>query len=102
MRTHLGWLRVGFMGVITMAYPLSDEHALEASTLGDQVTAKAVSNGGSSGLEDIAVTPWTPERAEQWWAEHQPRPAAERPVADILLSHEQRQRRIGPRPRPRG
>ena len=43
---------------------------------------------------------WTAERAEQWWAMHRPREA--RPVADVLLSHEGRELRIGPRVRPRG
>ncbi|RPJ81404.1 MAG: hypothetical protein EHM13_10485, partial [Acidobacteria bacterium] len=45
---------------------------------------------------------WTAERAEQWWAAHRPEPSAARPVAEILLSHEGRERRIGPRARPRG
>ena len=45
---------------------------------------------------------WTAERAEHWWAAHQPQRADVRPVADILLSHEGRQVRIGPRVRPRG
>jgi serine/threonine-protein kinase len=40
---------------------------------------------------------WTPERAEQWWATHRPRPADARPVADVLLSQEGRELRIGRR-----
>ena len=43
---------------------------------------------------------WTVERAEQWWMAH--RPAQARPVADLLLSQEGRELRIGPRVRPRG
>jgi eukaryotic-like serine/threonine-protein kinase len=43
---------------------------------------------------------WTVERAERWWATH--RPADRRPVADVLLSQEGRELRIGPRVRPRG
>jgi len=43
---------------------------------------------------------WTVERAERWWATH--RPADARPVADVLLSQEGRELRIGPRARPRG
>jgi eukaryotic-like serine/threonine-protein kinase len=43
---------------------------------------------------------WTVERAERWWATH--RPADARPVADLLLSQEGRDLRIGPRVRPRG
>jgi eukaryotic-like serine/threonine-protein kinase len=45
---------------------------------------------------------WTTERAEQWWATHRPRPRDARPVADVLLSHEGHELRIGPRVRPRG
>jgi len=44
---------------------------------------------------------WTAERAEEWWAMHRPRPRDARPVADMLLSHEGRELRIGPRVRPR-
>jgi len=43
---------------------------------------------------------WTLERAERWWAAH--RPTDTRPVADLLLSQEGRELRIGPRVRPRG
>ena len=42
---------------------------------------------------------WTAERAEQWWAKHRPRPQNARPAADVLLSHEGRELRIGPRVR---
>jgi hypothetical protein len=45
---------------------------------------------------------WSAERAEQWWAMHQPRPRDVRPVADVLLSQEVHELRIGPRVRPRG
>ena len=45
----------GFMGAMTMAYPVKDERALEALSPGDHVTAKVVSSGGSFWLEDIAV-----------------------------------------------
>jgi serine/threonine-protein kinase len=48
------------------------------------------------------ASPWTVERAEQWWAMHRPPPPDERPLADVLLSHEGRELRIGPRVRPRG
>jgi serine/threonine-protein kinase len=43
---------------------------------------------------------WTVERAERWWVAH--RPAHARPVAEMLLSQEGRELRIGPRVRPRG
>jgi serine/threonine protein kinase len=52
-----------------------------------------------------AVSPesaWTVERAERWWATHRPPPADARRVAEVLLSHEGRELRIGPRVRPRG
>jgi serine/threonine-protein kinase len=42
---------------------------------------------------------WTDERAARWWDAHRPAPRDQRPLADILLSHEGRQLRIGPRPR---
>ena len=42
---------------------------------------------------------WTAERAEQWWAMHRPKPGDARPAADVLLSHEGRELRIGPRVR---
>jgi serine/threonine-protein kinase len=45
---------------------------------------------------------WTVERAERWWTTHRPPPADARPVADVLLSQEGRELRIGPRVRPRG
>jgi serine/threonine protein kinase len=48
------------------------------------------------------TTAWTAERAEEWWALHRPRPLDARPVADVLLSHEGHELRIGPRVRARG
>ena len=45
----------GFMGAMTMAYPVKDERALESLAPGDQVTAKVVSSNGSYWLEEIAV-----------------------------------------------
>jgi eukaryotic-like serine/threonine-protein kinase len=54
-------------------------------------------------LDAVPLTAvWTAERAEQWWATHRPRPRDTRPVADVLLSHEGHELRIGPRVRPRG
>jgi eukaryotic-like serine/threonine-protein kinase len=43
---------------------------------------------------------WTAERAEEWWAMHRPSSRDARPVADVLLSHEGHELRIGPRVRP--
>jgi eukaryotic-like serine/threonine-protein kinase len=52
-------------------------------------------------LDEIPLeNSWTVERAERWWATH--RPAERRPVADLLLSQEGRELRIGPRISPRG
>ncbi len=45
---------------------------------------------------------WTAERAERWWAMHRPPSPDARPVADVLLSQEGRELRIGPRLRSRG
>jgi serine/threonine-protein kinase len=47
-------------------------------------------------------SPWTVERAERWWATHRPLPGDARRVAEVLLSQEGREVRIGPRVRPRG
>jgi serine/threonine-protein kinase len=57
----------------------------------------------SARLEAVPLaSAWTAERAERWWEVHQPQRADVRPAADILLSHEGRQVRIGQRVRPRG
>ena len=32
--------------------------------------------------------PWTRERAERWWQTHAPTSVRDRPVADVLISHE--------------
>jgi hypothetical protein len=45
---------------------------------------------------------WTVERAEGWWAMHRPLPADARRVAEVLLSQEGRELRIGPRVKPKG
>jgi serine/threonine-protein kinase len=57
----------------------------------------------SERLSAVTLTSvWTAERAEQWWATHRPRARDARPVADVLLSHEGHELRIGPRMRARG
>ena len=57
----------------------------------------------STRLEAVPLeSPWTVERAERWWAMHRPLPADARRVAEVLLSQEGRELRIGPRVRPRG
>ena len=45
----------GFMGAMTMPYPVKDERLLENLTPGDQVTANVVSSGVEFWLENIAV-----------------------------------------------
>jgi len=47
-------------------------------------------------------SPWTAERAERWWEIHRPIPADARRLAEVLLSQEGREVRIGPRVKPRG
>ena len=57
----------------------------------------------SSRLDAVSLeSAWTVERAERWWATHRPLPADARRVAEVLLSQEGRELRIGPRVRPRG
>jgi protein SCO1/2 len=46
----------GFMGAMTMAYPVKDDHLLDGLSAGDQVTARVVSAGGSYWLEDFKMT----------------------------------------------
>jgi serine/threonine-protein kinase len=57
----------------------------------------------SSRLVAVSLeSPWTAERAERWWAMHRPLPADARRAAEVLLSQEGRELRIGPRVRPMG
>src|SRR5580658_8696578 len=45
----------GFMGAMTMPYPVKDEHLLDNLSPGDQVTAKVVSTSGAFWLENIVI-----------------------------------------------
>ena len=57
----------------------------------------------STRLDAVSLeSAWTVEPAERWWAMHRPLPADARRVAEVLLSQEGRELRIGPRVRPRG
>ena len=57
----------------------------------------------STRLAAIPVeSPWTMERAERWWDMHRPVPPGARRAAEVLLSQEGRELRIGPRVRPKG
>ena len=63
------------------------------------VSAETVSNR----LDAVSFeSAWTAERAERWWAMHRPLPADARRVAEVLLSQEGRELRVGPRVRPVG
>lgn len=52
----------GFMGAMTMAYPVKDERALDIVSPGDHVTAKVVSSNGAYWLEEVIVTKHGPAR----------------------------------------
>jgi protein SCO1/2 len=45
----------GFMGAMTMAYPVKDERLLDNLAPGDPVTAKVVSTGSEFWLENVAT-----------------------------------------------
>jgi protein SCO1/2 len=45
----------GFMGAMTMPYPVKDSHLLDNLSPGDQITAKVVSASGDVWLENIAT-----------------------------------------------
>jgi tRNA A-37 threonylcarbamoyl transferase component Bud32 len=75
-------------------------HCLEKDPARRPASAEAVSTRLDAASLESA---WTVERAERWWAMHRPPPADARRVADVLLSREGRELRIGPRrARPRG
>jgi serine/threonine-protein kinase len=81
--------------------PLEDllMECLEKDPARRPASAEAV----SARLDAVALeSAWTVERAERWWAMHRPLPADARRVAEVLLSQEGRELRIGPRVRPRG
>jgi hypothetical protein len=69
----------------------------------DPARRPASAEAVSTRLDAVPLeSPWTVERAERWWAMHRPPPADARRVAEVLLSQEGRELRIGPRVRPRG
>jgi serine/threonine-protein kinase len=69
----------------------------------DPARRPASAEAVSTRLDDVPLeSAWTVERAERWWAMHRPLPADARRVAEVLLSQEGRELRIGPRIRPRG
>ena len=81
--------------------PLEDlvVECLEKDPARRPASAEAV----STRLDAVALeSAWRVERAERWWAMHRPLPTDARRVAEVLLSQEGREFRIGPRVRPRG
>jgi hypothetical protein len=69
----------------------------------DPARRPASAEAVSTRLDAVSLeSAWTVERAERWWAMHRPLPADARRVAEVLLSQEGRELRIGPRVRPRG
>jgi Cu/Ag efflux protein CusF len=45
----------GFMGAMTMAYPVKDEHQLDNVSAGELITATVVSGGGEYWVENISA-----------------------------------------------
>jgi tRNA A-37 threonylcarbamoyl transferase component Bud32 len=81
--------------------PLEDlvMECLEKDPARRPTSAEAV----STRLDAVSLeSAWIVERAERWWAMHRPLPADARRVAEVLLSQEGRELRIGPRVRPMG
>jgi serine/threonine-protein kinase len=69
----------------------------------DPARRPASAEAVSARLEAVALESlWTAERAERWWEMHRPLPADARRLAEVLLSQEGRELRIGPRVRPQG
>ncbi len=69
----------------------------------DPARRPASAEAASTRLDAVFLgSAWTIQRAERWWAMHRPLPADSRRVAEVLLSQEGREMRIGPRARPRG
>lgn len=46
----------GFMGAMTMPYPVKDAHSLDSLASGDQITADVMADGSKVWLENIVVT----------------------------------------------
>ena len=68
----------------------------------DPTRRPASAEAVSAGLAAVALeSPWTVERAERWWEMHRPVPPGSRRAAEVLLSQEGREVRIGPRVGPR-
>jgi hypothetical protein len=69
----------------------------------DPARRPASAEAVSTRLAAVALdSPWTVERAERWWEMHRPVPPGARRAAEVLLSQEGRELRIGPRVRPKG
>jgi serine/threonine-protein kinase len=84
---------------VTLPAPLEDlvMQCLEKEPGRRPASAAAV----DAALDGVPLdSAWTAERAEAWWAMHRPVPADARRVAEVLMSQEGRELRIGPRVRP--
>jgi hypothetical protein len=62
----------------------------------DPARRPASAEAVSTRLDTVSMaSAWTVERAERWWEMHRPLPADARRVAEVLLSQEGQELRLG-------